>query len=68
MNNKDDITYDVNNLASMSDCTGLIPSGIETDEQADAYEELYGIHQNYKRDDYNELYEDDTDDIDLDYY
>ena len=67
-NNNDDMTYDINNLASMSECTGLIPSDIETEEQAASYGELYGIHKNFKRDDYNEIYEDETDEIDLDYY
>jgi hypothetical protein len=68
MKHKDDITYDVTNLASMSECTGLIPSAIEDEEQANAYGELYGIHQNYKRDDYNEVYEDDQEEPKPDEY
>ena len=68
MKHKDDITYDVTNLASMSECTGLIPSAIEDEEQANAYGELYGIHQNFKRDDYNEVYEDDQEEPKPDEY
>lgn len=37
--------YDINNMASMSECTGLIPSAVEDESEADAYGELYSIHE-----------------------
>ncbi|HEY8443650.1 MAG TPA: hypothetical protein VIL24_02495 [Clostridia bacterium] len=50
MAEREDTFYDINNLASMSECTGLIPSGIESEEEAENYGKLYGIHKNKKRD------------------
>lgn len=43
--NKTDDTFDINNMASMCECTGLIPSGIADEEEAENYGELYGIHK-----------------------
>jgi len=40
----DDMLYDVNNMASANECTGLIPAAITKDSEAEAYEELYPIH------------------------
>ena len=37
--------YDIEKPVSMTDATGLIPTAIEDDDQADAYEELYPIHR-----------------------
>ena len=48
MTKGEDTFYDISNLASMSECTGLIPSGIENDEEAENYGELYSIHKNKK--------------------
>lgn len=33
--------YDYLKVTSAWDCTGLIPSGIQSDEEAEHYEELY---------------------------
>lgn len=35
---------DVENLASAYDCTGLIPSQVLNDEEAESYARLYAIH------------------------
>ncbi|MDO4567985.1 MAG: hypothetical protein Q4B99_03395 [Clostridia bacterium] len=35
--------YDINSTASLCDCTGLIPTPIHTEAEADAYQELYPI-------------------------
>ena len=50
MAEREDTFYDLNNLASRSECTGLTPSGIESEEGAENYGKLYGIHKNKKRD------------------
>ncbi|NLC17253.1 MAG: hypothetical protein GX756_05170 [Clostridiales bacterium] len=65
MTKGEDTFYDISNLASMSECTGLIPSGIENDEEAENYGELYSIHKNKKRNKYNKAYKDESDLIDL---
>lgn len=36
---------DVEDLASATECTGLIPSGIQTPEEGEAYAQMYAIHQ-----------------------
>ena len=36
---------DVEDLASATECTGLIPAGIQTPEEAENYAELYAIHE-----------------------
>ena len=33
------------NIASGTECTGLIPAAVENEEEAKAYEELYKIHK-----------------------
>ncbi|HEY8424184.1 MAG TPA: hypothetical protein VIL23_05470 [Clostridia bacterium] len=53
MNDRDDTFYDINTIASMSECTGLIPSAIESEEEAEHYGELYSIHKNKERDTFN---------------
>lgn len=35
---------DIEELASFTECTGLIPAGVPTDEEAEDYARLYGIH------------------------
>ncbi|MBE5795701.1 MAG: hypothetical protein E7323_13585 [Clostridiales bacterium] len=35
---------DIEDLASFTECTGLIPAGVPTDEEAEDYARLYGIH------------------------
>lgn len=37
--------YDVNNMASYTECTGLIPRCIEGENEAENYAELYSIHK-----------------------
>ena len=34
---------DIQELASFTECTGLIPAGVPTDEEAEDYARLYGI-------------------------
>ena len=58
MAEREDTFYDINSLASMSECTGLIPSGIESEEEAESYGELYAIHKNKERDELNKVYKD----------
>lgn len=36
--------YDVEDLASATECTGLIPSGLQTEAEAENYAQLYAIH------------------------
>ena len=36
---------DVEDLASATECTGLVPAGIQSPEEAENYAELYAIHQ-----------------------
>ena len=35
---------EVENLASATECTGLIPAGVQTPSEAENYAELYAIH------------------------
>lgn len=37
--------YDIEKTVSTTEATGLIPSAVEDDDQADSYEELYPIHR-----------------------
>lgn len=37
--------YDADTIASITECTGLIPAAVTDDEKAEAYEELYPIHR-----------------------
>ena len=36
---------EVEDLASATECTGLVPAGIQTPEEAENYTELYAIHE-----------------------
>lgn len=36
---------DVEDLASASECTGLIPAAVQTPEEGESYAELYAIHE-----------------------
>ncbi|MBR6571592.1 MAG: hypothetical protein IKK75_14175 [Clostridia bacterium] len=40
----DPLVWDVENLASATECTGLVPSAIQTSEEAEDYANLYAIH------------------------
>lgn len=40
----EDPIYDISETVSSSECTGLMPAGIDSDGQAEAYGELYAIH------------------------
>ena len=44
-NPSDPLVWDVEELASATECTGLVPSAIQTPEEADDYSRLYAIHQ-----------------------
>lgn len=35
---------EIEELASATECTGLIPAGVPTDDEAENYARLYGIH------------------------
>ncbi len=37
--------YDIENVASITECTGLIPSALKDEEEADSYQDLYSIHK-----------------------
>lgn len=36
---------DVEDLASATECTGLVPAGIQTPEEAEEYAQMYAIHE-----------------------
>jgi len=40
----DPLVWEQENLASATECTGLVPSAIQTDEEAEDYAGLYAIH------------------------
>lgn len=39
-----DPIYDIEKVASTTDCTGLIPAAVDDESQAEAYASLYAIH------------------------
>lgn len=43
-NPSDPLVWDVEELASATECTGLVPSAIQTPEEAEDYSRLYAIH------------------------
>lgn len=42
---EDPIIPDVEDLASATECTGLTPASVQTPEEAEAYTQLYNIHE-----------------------
>ncbi|MBQ2699535.1 MAG: hypothetical protein IJF65_00080 [Clostridia bacterium] len=36
--------YDIENIASATECTGLIPAQVEDEEQVENYARLYAVH------------------------
>lgn len=36
--------FDIEKVSASNDCTGLIPSAVETEAEAHNYADLYGIH------------------------
>lgn len=38
------VHYDVEKIVSSTDCTGLMPAGIEDEAQAEAYADLGALH------------------------
>lgn len=40
----EDPFYDLSHVASTHECTGLVPSAVEDQEESEAYGELYAIH------------------------
>ncbi len=43
-NPSDPLVWDVEKLASATECTGLVPAAIQTPEEAEDYARLYAIH------------------------
>lgn len=43
-NPSDPLVWDVEKLASVTECTGLVPAAIQTPEEAEDYAQLYAIH------------------------
>ena len=39
------LLYDVEELASATECTGLTPAAVQSPEEGEAYAQLYAIHQ-----------------------
>ena len=37
--------YSSEKVASVSECTGLIPSAVQNEDEAEAYSELYALHE-----------------------
>ncbi len=35
---------DIEDLASATECTGLIPAGVPSEDEAEEYARLYGVH------------------------
>jgi hypothetical protein len=35
---------EIEELASFTECTGLIPAGVPTEDEAEDYARLYGVH------------------------
>ena len=44
-NPSDPLVWDVEDLASATECTGLTPAAVQTPEEGENYAELYAIHQ-----------------------
>ena len=44
-NPSDPAVWDVQELASATECTGLVPAAIQTPEEAETYSRMYAIHQ-----------------------
>lgn len=42
---KDDPFYNLSRTASANDCTGLTPSAVGDEQQAEAYASLYAVHR-----------------------
>ena len=40
----EDPFFEIANVTSTTECTGLVPAGIEDNAEADSYGELYAIH------------------------
>ena len=41
----DPLEWDVEQLASATECTGLVPAAIQTPDEAEDYARLYAIHE-----------------------
>lgn len=48
-NRPEDPFYDVNNLVSAMECTGLMPSMPENEDEDEHYARLYAIHKEEKK-------------------
>lgn len=50
MERKPDPFYNIENIASATECTGLMPAQVENEEEAENYAELYAVHPVKPRD------------------
>lgn len=41
----DPVVQEVENLASATECTGLVPAAVQTPEEGSSYAQLYAIHE-----------------------
>lgn len=41
----DPVVQEVENLASVTECTGLVPAAVQTPEEGSSYAQLYAIHE-----------------------
>ena len=37
--------YDIEKVASNTECTGLIPAALKDEEEAESYQDIYSIHK-----------------------
>lgn len=37
--------FDIENVAASTDCTGLIPAAVDSEDEAEIYADLLGIHE-----------------------
>ncbi|MBQ8537136.1 MAG: hypothetical protein IJ461_07035 [Clostridia bacterium] len=44
MENGKDPIYDIEKIASATECTGLIPAQVEDEAEVENYAELYAVH------------------------
>ena len=40
-----EFNYDIEKVASITECTGLIPAALKDEEEAKSYQDLYSIHK-----------------------
>lgn len=45
LDDRKDPFYDIERVASTTECTGLTPTAVLDDEEAKSYEQLYAVHR-----------------------